>query len=310
MLNPDNIKTIATLSDKNYLLNGLALYESLCKYCVSFVLHYLCVDDYTYKFFQKNKIRNINPIHINELQSKEFDCLVQNHESHPIDSSDGQSPFHWALAPMFIHHVLQTAQECLYVDSDIVFYNKVDDIFNSVINYDVGLITHKHCRLEKNRRNVGYYNVGIIYFKNSTFGSACCRWWRDVVVDTSNPWFNPYGSCGDQKYLEIFEDIFPLLKIKIIDEDIGHSAPWNMGPSTLENGFYTWPSDLVLKGTIYTKQPLYFHHFSHFTPNYANNTWSHQRNNEWGNCVDTEEKKKLYQNYYNQLVTMKEKYGI
>lgn len=308
-----------TLSDKNYLANGIALCENINEKCREQhkLLFYLCLDNET--FTQLNLVKKENPflipVQLETIKTylpKQFKCLVQNHESRPIDTSDGQSSFHWAMAPLFTNYILNilNTQECMYIDSDIYFYQTPEDIFDVCRNHDVGLITHKHVRLEKMRRNVGYYNVGIIYFQNTTFGSACCRWWQDVVVDTNNPWYNPFGSCGDQKYLEIFKDIFPFLSIKIIDEAIGHSAPWNLGSSTIEDEYYIWPSNLVIPNTKYTKQKLYFHHFSHFTPDYKNNKWSHQRNNEWGNCVDTNSKTKLYEDYFARLKDIKGRYGI
>jgi len=46
-------------------------------------------------------------------------------------------------------------------------------------------------------------------------------------MDPNNRWHKTHGLCGDQKYLELFFDLFESKNIKILDENIGHGAPWN-----------------------------------------------------------------------------------
>ena len=54
--------TITTLSDKNYLLKGIALYESLIETTKGeFTLHYLCLDDFTYDKLYELKLPHLIP---------------------------------------------------------------------------------------------------------------------------------------------------------------------------------------------------------------------------------------------------------
>ena len=58
---------ICTYFDKNYLNRGLALYNSLKRQDDDFVLFILCMDQYTYNYFKKEKLSNIKIISIEEF---------------------------------------------------------------------------------------------------------------------------------------------------------------------------------------------------------------------------------------------------
>ena len=58
---------ICTYFDKNYLNRGLALYNSLKRQDDDFVLFILCMDQYTYNYFKKEKLFNIKIISIEEF---------------------------------------------------------------------------------------------------------------------------------------------------------------------------------------------------------------------------------------------------
>ena len=208
-------KHFITLSDRNYLVYGLTLYESIKKNIGSdFKLYYLALDDFTYNKLEELNNSSIEVYSIDDIENDSmFEILKNNNESRPIDTSDGQSPFHWALASFFTFFIMRTKQpsHCLYIDSDIIFYRDPQMLFDSVENHSIGIITHKHMKLNKWAKDVGYYNVGVIYFKNDEIGYKCLKWWSDVVADKNNPWFEDFGTCGDQKYLECFEDL--LVKI-------------------------------------------------------------------------------------------------
>ena len=90
------------------------------------------------------------------------------------------------------------------------------------------------------------------------------------------------------KYLEAFERLFGKENICIIDEEIGHGAPWNM--SLYEyldgdlGGKIKWSPDPNMNIGIETKtriQPMYFVHFSQFTPDYENSNYRFDRSGAW-----------------------------
>ena len=91
---------------------------------------------------------------------------------------------------------------------------------------------------------------------------------EDCVVNPNNQWKKTHGNCGDQKYLELFEKILDRGEICIIDQSIGHTAPWNLNLSTLytiDNKMWVrWETFNVIPDITHADQPLLFHHFAHF----------------------------------------------
>ena len=71
---------ICSLSDKNYLRYGMALYDSLIANCEQeFTLHYLCMDDETYDAISKLNLDHINLVRMQEVEKTEdFKTLKEN----------------------------------------------------------------------------------------------------------------------------------------------------------------------------------------------------------------------------------------
>lgn len=299
----------ATLSDSKYLTYGLTMYHSIRQYASEpFELHYLCTDDATYHKLNDINFREIIPYRLDDLASDDFELLKKNNARDDGTHPDGHCEFHWALSAFFTNFVLKKCSECLYVDSDILFYKDPRVIFDCVDNYSIGLITHKHQSLESNSRT-GYYNVGIVYFRNDEVGLPCSSFWKDVVVDTNNRFSVTHGTCGDQKYLELFGEIFGQNNVKIIDEDIGHGAPWNFPHAEIQDKKIMWDSQFVMKQGKVT-QDLVFNHFSHFNPNYDEGLYRVDRHGEWGNILPNLGIKDVYDNYYDCTYMIKSTYKL
>ena len=310
-------KHLVTLSDHNYLINGLALYESLKAKSPNFLLHYLCLNEQTYIKLSSLDLPNLKCYNMEELsQDKDFETLSRNNKSSPIDTGDGQSPFHWALASFFSAHLVNTYDlpHVLYVDSDIVFYDSVDKIFDAMGSKSIGIITHKHNKLDKTSTNVGYYNVGVIYFNNDDIGSECLNFWKNCCVDTSNEYAPIFGSCGDQKYLELFDDLFGEENIEVLCKKVGNGAPWNFTMfEFLDNHKIIWrdPNGYVLNAGESLEQDLIFNHFSHFTCDYNSGGWRVDRGGEWGPRLQSHlGVAATYQEYMVRLMSVKEKYTL
>lgn len=311
------IKHLVTLSDHNYLINGVCLYESLSKYSPNFVLHYLCLNDQTYDQLSSLQLPHLKCYNITELHNdKDYDTLKKNNSSRPIDTSDGQSHFHWALASFFSGYLIANYDlpHVLYVDSDILFYDSVDKIFNAVAPKSIGIITHKHNKLDKNNTNVGYYNVGVIYFKNDEVGSSCLNFWRNCCIHPNNKYSAIFGACGDQKYLELFDDLFGTENVKVLCKKVGNGAPWNfpmfefIGANRI---IWRDPEGNVLNPDESLEQDLVFNHFSHFTPNYDEPSFRFDRGGEWGPVLPSHPGVvEIYVEYFKSLFAIKERYKL
>ncbi len=301
---------ICALSDKNYFKFGMVLYDSLVENCKQdFTLHYLCMDEETYDAIDALNLEHINAVKMKELEETEdFKTLKENTVYNP----SGDNTYCWALASFFSEYLVNklNLEDLLYVDSDICFYNNVVDIYEKLSKKSIGIMLHRHNQIGD---YVGAYNVGLIYFKNDNVGYNCLKWWRDCVMNPNNEWAEEYGTCGDQKYLEAFAPMFGEENICVIDEEIGHGAPWNMGlykylhaelGSEVE-----WNPDPKLNLGIENKQriqKIYFVHFAQFTPDYENNGYRFDRSGAWCQCGIYSNNAVI--NYYNDYFLKTRKY--
>jgi hypothetical protein len=294
--------TITTLSDKNYLLKGIALYESLIETTKGkFTLHYLCLDDFTYDKLYELKLPHLIPHKIIKYENdKDFKTLISNTKY----IENGFCSYCFALASFFTNDIMESLKTkgVFYIDSDIILYEDIEKIINSHKNKSVGIHLHKHVPIG---HHVGGYNVGVIYFKNNDIGRNVLKWWRDCVLDIKNKWYVPYGRVGDQAYLEAFEPLFGKENIFVFDDEIGHAAPWNFNMIThLGNRGMVWNGE---------KQLIHFIHFSQFTPNFKNNSYNIDRDGgkTWGiSQLNNVHIKEFYDDYYNRLKNVKIKYKL
>ena len=318
-----NVRHLSTLSDHNYIINGLCLYDSLVRNSSQdFVLHYLCMDQYTYDKLNSLQCSNLKTYTLEDISDDpKFATLKENNACRPIDKHFGvqgsdQSDFHFALASFVSYFLLQTYNlpHVLYIDSDIIFYNDVETVFAAVGNKSIGLITHKHMKMDRTTRNPGYYNVGIVYFQNDEVGKNCLKFWRDCCIYPDNKYADIFGACGDQKYLELFGNLFGEENIEILCKEVGNGAPWNFTMfEFLEDNRIIWrdPEGNVLDPNEELEQDLVFNHFSHFTPNYDERFFRLDRGGEWGPQLLTHPGVvELYADYMRNLIFTKEKYEL
>ena len=197
---------------------------------------------------------------------------------------------------------------------DIFFYDSAERITEAVEGKSIGVITHKHIELNKTARNPGYFNVGVVYFRNDSIGKACLRFWRDCCIHPNNQFSDIFGSCGDQKYLELFEEFFDPSSIEILCHKVGNGAPWNFTMfdfSSLTRIVWRDPLHYVLKDSDTLEQDIVFNHFSHFTPDYNNQSFSMDRAGEWGPGIHSHPGvMDVYIDYMNHMIETKKKYKL
>jgi len=234
------MNNLCTVSDINYLHQGLALYDSLNKTSNEFTLHYLCLDLETYNIISKIG-SNIKAYNINDL-------LVEDNKLVNIKNSNYRY-FCWLLASYFSNMLLPKHDAITYIDSDLYFHRDIQLIFDEIGTRDVGIFRHRQFPLATPVAE-GYYNVGVVHFKNSEAGRKTLAWWADAVLNKKYP---ELATCGDQKYLDHFPTICETI---YIDENIGHGAPWQWQMyEILDDNKIVWEG---------ATQDLVFTHFSSF----------------------------------------------
>jgi len=285
-----------THSDKNYLAKGIAMCKSILEKDVNAVIYYLCLDDETYKgvlnYTKKEFIAlSLVPVHIHSLEK--FDKqLIELKNCKPSNYGTAYSQYCWALTPYLcwylLHHELEEGNRLLYCDADLYFYKTPTLIFDACKHKSVGIHTHRFSSYDPETNDVGEFNVGCVYFKNDASGRKVSEFWKGCMLNPENQYAAKYGTCGDQKYLDLFIPLFGTENIAVFDRDtnpiIFHGAPWNFSEYDYNNGVN-----------------LVFNHFSHFKTDF-NGNWSSSNHGEWA-PENTHQKVKEFYINYNQKVT-------
>lgn len=299
---------ICTLFDKRYLEKGLALFESLNKHSSYCKIHLLCLDEDVNSFFKdKDLYDNLKIItySIADLENRFFELM--SFKNLQLETNL-DTPFNkkfvnycWALTPFFCHYLLQyeNVEHILYCDADLYFYDDVSKCLNDLGDDDIGIITHKHPYHLNGNTPSGIYNVGIVYFKNNENGKSCSEFWKNLLLNPQNEYVEKYGTCGDQKYLELFPIKFK--KVKVLD-DFAYGSPWSFDAYD-----YVDSKEVIYQNK---RQKILFNHFSHFT--IKNETWSPSWKGEWGFTISSLNQyvRQDYEDYFASIMNIKRKFLI
>lgn len=305
-----------TLSDKKYLLQGLVLYNSLQALKNNFTLFWLCLDEETYEFLFNADYENIFPINLKDLE-KQDEQLRSAKNNPPSKYGNRYSQYCWALTPYFINFLfnefIPENKPLMYIDSDIVFYHSPKLILDCMGEKSIGIHSHQfEGKYNPLTNPTGEFNVGVVVLKNNFTGRACAEWWSDCLLKTNHRYYKIYGTCGDQKYLDLFQPLFgdvcvfdrpsSLLQGEGVVGKVSYLAPW----CAKEEKIIFASSNPRLKRRGITnisyalKQPIVFCHFSHFNYDLDAGTWADSNNGEW-NPARLPAVKKYYEEYFQML---------
>lgn len=258
---------IVTYFDSNYLDVGVCMIESLRdQEGRDLVFRVLCLDkksfDYVSEEFKEDP--NFFPYLLEDLEKKDPVLLSLKHQLEGMKSYQNQNfnfsnkqKYIWVLTPYFCNYVLKNlgSKEILYCDADLYFYENLDSVRDEVKDYSIGIVTHMSPHHLTGKTPSGIYNVGIVYFKNDESGMACSEFWKSLLMNPNNQYYQRYGTCGDQKYLELFEGLPKHGKrVRVIKGKVAYGAPWCWGEYTYLN-----KKDVIYMGE---ERRIIFNHFS------------------------------------------------
>lgn len=256
-----------TLSDKNFLHYGLSLHHSLDRSCDEFLLYYFCLDRDSYDFLRQLDKKNIYPVWTEDVEKMQIgESLVQLRNNPPsfeaiqVGNIKKVNPqyyqYMWALSSFLGYFLLETADgiyDVTYLDADVYFFKDWRVIYQILGKHSVGLVRNNSNNDEAN----GKYNVSFIYFSNDLTGIQCLYSWKNWLLDPQNEFAAEYGKCADQKYLELFEQLFKKKDILILDDaGLVQLSPWSLK-----------------KLNQCSLDDVVFYHFSDFQPDYEMGTY-------------------------------------
>lgn len=255
-------KIFCTIADNKFSSRVLALNESLSRHNSDYTLYLLNIDN------KKISAPNIENISFQNFLSDHDELrlnqnITPSKEALRLSKSEKEAKdlqLTWCMSPCFTNYCFKNfcKEDILYIDADIYFYNDWSVIYNDMPEkLEIGLVEHRMPWTGDS----GKYNVGILYFKKTQEAEKCLDFWQHCVLHDTE-YRDVYGTCGDQKYLELFPEKFK--NVYSMDSYIGHLAPWNLVYHQYTSNQIVWKNK---------PQNLLYYHFSNFTPNFTDDTY-------------------------------------
>lgn len=215
------MRYFCTYFDRNYLVRGLALLESLKRHeKKSFTLFIVCLDEITRIILKKLSLANVVLIPMHEIESRDFKLLEAKKNRQEVE-------YYWTATPTVILRLLERNPEIdilTYLDSDLYFFSSSDPIFKELGNRSVLIQGHRFPPRLKHLEIYGKYNVGLLSFRNDAYAFEVLNWWRERCIE----WC--YGRVEDGKYADqlYLNDWTGRFRNVVVLENIGAGVgPWN-----------------------------------------------------------------------------------
>ncbi len=235
------MRSYVTLFDRNYLYQGVALYQSLEKHSQSaFQLYAICMDDLAFETLQKLDRKNFIPIRYTDFDTPET-VAVRARTTH------GQ--YCWTCQPLSCLYLLERfgLDRITYLEADSLFFADPEILFQELGENSVSLIAHRYSPQFDQTATSGKFCVQFNSFANNDNGRAVLNYWKKECFryDKSRPTDFPGQTCLDQ-----WESRFK--SVKELQHLGGGVAPWNVQQYSISRS----ESGILVNGV-----PLVFYHF-------------------------------------------------
>jgi len=210
-----------TLFDHRYLDRGIALYKSLDRYCDTFELWVLCMDDVCFEILDSVNFSNMRLIKLDQLEKADPSLKKVKEQRTPVE-------YYFTSKPSLALYVLQQceqASQVTYMDADIFFFSSPEILYDQLEGKSVAITPHRFAPEMKYMEEFGKFNAGWLLFKRDDVGVACLQWWRERCLEWchDSPEADRYA---DQKYIDQFSSLFDgVLSVESVGVNL---APWNI----------------------------------------------------------------------------------
>ena len=239
--------TVVTHCDINYAAKAYSLIRSIRKNNFKGAIVVICHDRESLNRLTNLKIPGVYLYSILQLEELFPELLVARSDRSHIE-------YFYCVTPFLMKFIMKFFDSDLfvYLDSDLYFFSSFSSALETDYDYVIAITPHRFKINNKHLEVYGKYNVGLLSTKKCSDSENVINWWAEqCLVSTSVA--PSEGICGDQKYLDNFENFIPDLK-KL--DNPGHNvAPWNFSEVVTKSGELKVIENL---GTY----PLVYFHFS------------------------------------------------
>jgi len=217
--------------DKNYLVTGLGLYNSMKRWCNNYLLWIVCLDDETYDVLSKLKLESTQLISLKNIEDEE---LLKVKKSRTL------TEYYWTLTPYVIQNVFKQSLEIdqvTYLDADLFFLDNPDPIFAEFELSKASILITEHAyspEYDQSRKS-GKYCVQFIVV-NRISSDTVIQEWKEKCLEWC---FNRFeqGKFGDQYYLNDWPKKYKNT-VHVLTHKEWALAPWNANRFTFSEAIF------------------------------------------------------------------------
>jgi hypothetical protein len=232
--------------DSHYLPRALVLFASLDRHDPGWSAHVLALDEACERALRGLGRTNLTVTNLAQLEAAEPRLLQVKGQRNRVE-------YYFTCGPAFLDQVLgglAAGEGLTYVDADLCFYSPPQPVYAELARASVGLVEHRFSARNQKSLPAGRFNVGWLFFRQDSNGSAALRWWKERCLEWCFDRFED-GKYADQLYLEGLAAQFQ--GVHSVQHPGVNVAPWNVDGLTLSRG--EAPEGLQVSG-----QPLVVYH--------------------------------------------------
>ncbi|MER2059033.1 MAG: cell envelope integrity protein TolA [Niallia sp.] len=247
MIKYNNYLLLTSIFSKEYLVKGLAMYDSLSKQMDNFHLWICTMDQETNDVLSNLNLKNVTLVPVETIETQQLRELKQQRTL---------QEYCWTIKATLLEHLLATHSDIdhlFYCDSDLYFFSNPISVLDDFARYSVYLCRQRGTDLLEHFH--GQYQAGFIGFKNEKNSRKILNWWKKRCLEECSEIYNDERkSWGDQLYLDRIPELF--VNIKVNENPGINAAPWNL---ILNN---TEQEVTMRENNVYIDNyPLMFFHF-------------------------------------------------
>lgn len=216
------VEHFVTLFDANYLPMGMALHESLMQHAQPFHLWILCMDEQVKRQLRLLSLQNTTLIPLDEVETPE---LLE------VKTGRTRGEYCWTMTPFSAQAVFDRAphaKRVTYLDADLFFFADPAELLSEFEQSDRDVMITEHAYDPKydQSETSGRFCVQFMTFQNTQEAKRVMKWWQERCVEWCFARVED-GKCGDQKYLDLWPDLFKseVYILTAVDKTL---APWNV----------------------------------------------------------------------------------
>jgi len=205
------LKNYCTYVSSEQIVQYLAMYESMVKWCAPFKLWTMSLDEPALALLHKLKLK-----HAGLLPT----FYKSNQNLRQLKRGRSNEEYTRTLKPLLLQHVMKLDIDgVIYLDTNSCFFDHPDSLYREIAAVNIAITPHRFGAGQN-----GKFNAGFMYFRKGekkTFD--CIVKWCDQVMTSCE---NSPGHFYEQKYLEVWPSRWGAHSIRHKGVNL---APWNQG---------------------------------------------------------------------------------